>query len=62
MTALNSAYSFVKGAEPLRKIESRREVIDRLVAETTECAYFLRDYLSETDFSMNFMCPTSTSP
>jgi hypothetical protein len=46
MTALNSAYSFVQGAESLAKIENRREIIDKLVAETTQCAYFLRDYLS----------------
>ena len=41
---MDDVFSFVKEAEPIKKIESQGRVIELMVHQTTECAYFIREY------------------
>src|SRR6266550_1495782 len=41
---MDDVFSFVKEAEPMKKIESHGPIIERLSQQATECAYFIRDY------------------
>jgi len=41
---MDDVFSFVKEAEPIKKIESHGRVIELMVQQTTECAYFIREY------------------
>jgi hypothetical protein len=50
INVLNAAYDFVNAAEPLKKIENRQRSFGQLLKETNECAYFIREYLSDPDF------------
>jgi hypothetical protein len=37
-------YDFLQDAHPLEKIRSYRKTVERLVRQTTECAYFIAEY------------------
>ena len=41
---MDDVFSFVKEAEPIKKIESHRPIIELMSQQATECAYFIRDY------------------
>ncbi len=41
---MDDVFSFVKEAEPIKKIESHGQIIELVSQQTTECAYFIRDY------------------
>ena len=41
---MDDVFSFVKEAEPIKKFESQGQVIELMVHQTTECAYFIRGY------------------
>ena len=41
---MDDVFSFVKEAEPVKKIESHGPIIERMSQQATECAYFIRDY------------------
>ena len=49
---MDDAYSFVKEAEPIKKIESHGRIILLMAQQTTECAYFIRDYAANKGFCM----------
>jgi len=42
--AMDDVFSFLEEAEPIKKIESHGRVIELMVQQTTECAYFIREY------------------
>jgi hypothetical protein len=50
INVLNAAYDFVNAAEPLKKIENRKKTLEQLLKETNECAYFIREYITDGDF------------
>src|SRR6266550_1375217 len=41
---MDDVFSFVKEAEPVKKIESHGPIIGLMSQQATECAYFIRDY------------------
>ncbi len=41
---MDDVFSFVKEAEPMKKIESHGPIIELMSQQATECAYFIRDY------------------
>lgn len=45
-----SMYAFMKDANPLEKIKSYERTDGRLVRQTTDCAYFITAYVSESSF------------
>ena len=47
---MDDIYSFVHEAEPVNKINSHRDIIAVMVKQTTECAYFIRDYAMDKNF------------
>ncbi|KIM85063.1 hypothetical protein PILCRDRAFT_817902, partial [Piloderma croceum F 1598] len=47
---MDDVYSFVKEAEPMKKIESHRRIVALMAQQTTECAYFIRDYAMNKSF------------
>ena len=47
---MDNIYSFVEEAEPMKKIESFCRVVELIAQQTTECAYFIRDYAMGKDF------------
>ncbi|KIM86900.1 hypothetical protein PILCRDRAFT_815342 [Piloderma croceum F 1598] len=47
---MDDVYSFVKEAEPMKKIESHRRIVALMAQQTTECAYFIRDYAKIKSF------------
>ena len=51
---MDDVYSFVKEAEPIKKIESHGRIILLMAQQTTECAYFIRDYAMNKNFCMLF--------
>ena len=46
--SMNDAYAFVDAAEPLKTINTRPKIVKRLAQQTTDCAYFIRDYADKT--------------
>jgi hypothetical protein len=50
---MDDVYSFVKEAEPMKKIESHRRIVALMAQQTTECAYFIRDYVMNKSFCMS---------
>jgi hypothetical protein len=47
---MDDVFSFVKEAEPIKKIESHGRIIELMAQQTTECAYFIRDYAMNKSF------------
>ena len=47
---MNDVYSFVQEAEPIKKVESNLKIIELIEQQTTECAYFIRDYAMNKNF------------
>jgi hypothetical protein len=50
---MDDVYSFVKEAEPVKKIESHGRIVALMAQQTTECAYFIRDYAKNKSFCMS---------
>src|SRR6202050_4049979 len=50
---INDIYSFVKQAEPMKKIQSHGRIVALMAQQTTECAYFIRDYAMNKNFCMS---------
>lgn len=50
VSVMNAAYEFVQEAVPLKQIESQAKIINCLIQQTIECAYFIRDYTKNKDF------------
>jgi hypothetical protein len=55
LLALDDVYSFISEVETLKKIESHREVIARLMKQTTICAHFISSYAEKKNFCMMFL-------
>jgi hypothetical protein len=49
---MDDVYSFVKEASPVRKIKSHCRIVVLMTQQTTECAYFIRDYATNKSFCM----------
>jgi len=47
---MNSVYSFIQEAETLSYIESHRQIVAVIAQQTTDCAYFIRDYTINKNF------------
>ena len=47
---MDDAFSFVKEAEPVKKIKSHGPIIEVMSRQATECAYFIRDYAMNKGF------------
>ena len=47
---MDDVYSFVEEAEPIKKVESNLRIIELIEQQTTECAYFIRDYAMNRSF------------
>ncbi|KIK60577.1 hypothetical protein GYMLUDRAFT_244151 [Collybiopsis luxurians FD-317 M1] len=44
---MDDIYAFVKEAEPLRRIESHKEVMNRISQQTVDCGYFISAYCAD---------------
>ena len=53
LKVMDDVYSFVKEAEPIKKIESLGGIMALMAKQTTECAYFIRDYAMNKSFCMS---------
>lgn len=47
---MSDVYSFVHEADPLKNIESQKQILALMAQQTTECAYFIRDYAKNKNF------------
>ena len=54
---IDDVLSFVKEAEPVKKIKSHGRIIALMAQQTTECAYFIRDYATNKSF-----CRSASTP
>jgi hypothetical protein len=54
---MDDILSFVKEAEPVKKIESHGRIIALMAQQTTECAYFIRDYATNKSFCRSAYTP-----
>ena len=50
VSIMDDVFSFVKEAEPMKKIEAQGRIIALIAQQTTECAYFIRDYATNKSF------------
>jgi hypothetical protein len=53
--AMDDIFSFVHEAEPVSKIKSHQEIIVVMTKQTTECAYFIRDYAMDKSFGKSIL-------
>jgi len=53
--AMDDIFSFVHEAEPISKIRSHQEIIVVMTKQTTECAYFIRDYAADKSFGKSVL-------
>ena len=53
LEVIDDVYFFVHEAEPVKKIESHGRIIMLMAQQTTECAYFIRDYAMDKSFCMS---------
>jgi hypothetical protein len=51
-----SLYDFLHDADPLEKIRSYEKTVERLVRQTTECAYFVAEYRKIESFGKWMVC------
>lgn len=49
---MRDVYAFVIEAEPLKKLDVFRPILEVMVKQTIECAYFLQDYARIKSFGM----------
>ena len=47
---MGDLYAYVADAYPIEKITSYKETLRRLLAQTTECSYFIGEYRKVTQF------------
>jgi hypothetical protein len=52
LEVIDDVYFFVHEAEPVKKIESHGRIITLMAQQTTECAYFIRDYAMDKSFCL----------
>src|ERR1700683_2266832 len=45
-------YSFVQESDPIQRIKPQCQIVSLMTQQTTECAYFIRDYLMRKNFCM----------
>jgi hypothetical protein len=58
LDAMNDSYDFVDHTKPLRiedLSDTRKEIIKKLLQQTYDCAWFIRDYTSH-GFCKSFSC------
>jgi hypothetical protein len=53
LEVMADSYAFVLEAEPVKKIESHKRIVAVMAQQTTECAYFIREYAMNTNFSVS---------
>ena len=59
---MDDIYSFVHEAEPVNKINSHKDIIVVMAKQTTECAYFIRDYATDKNFGKSSLTLWLHSP
>jgi hypothetical protein len=47
---MSDAFTFIQEAEALEKIQMLKPTTLKLAQQTTECAYFIRDYAKDRSF------------
>ena len=50
VATMASMYGFLQDANPLEKIKSYEQTVERLVRQTAECAYFIAEYSKTESF------------
>ena len=59
---MDDVFSFVKEAEPIKKIKSHGQIIELMSQQATECAYFIRDYaINKSLCRSSYTAPRSVS-
>ena len=54
---MNDTFDIVEKADQLRR-ESKSKIVMRMVQQTTECAWFIRDYMKIEEFcTLDMMIP-----
>jgi len=59
--AMNDAYEFFTIGEQVEDVKARRDILKNLVGQTTECAFFIRDYAGDTVFGKSTLYATKAS-
>lgn len=49
MRTMHDTYDLITTIEALRHLQKRKEIVDAIVQQTIECAFFIRDYVDERD-------------
>ena len=49
---MSDLYAYITNVFPIEKIISYKETLKRLLAQTTECSYFIIEYQKVTQFSL----------
>ena len=49
---MRDVYVYVADAYSMEKIDTYKETLRRLLAQTTECSYFIGDYQKVTQFGV----------
>jgi hypothetical protein len=50
LETMSDTFSFVHDAEPLGKVQMLKSTVLLMAQQTTECAYFIRDYAKDSSF------------
>ena len=53
---MESIYTFIAGADPIRRVKSQSDILDKIFLQTFECARFIVRYAGNTSF-----CKSSSS-
>ena len=48
--SMGYAYDFITLVDPFQAIKARHGAVERLARLTMDCAYFLRDYIGQSNF------------
>lgn len=49
MRTMHDTYDLITTIEALRHLQKRKEIVDAIVQQTIECAFFIRDYVDKRD-------------
>ena len=52
---MGDLYAYVADAYPIEKIISYKETLRKLLAQTTECSYFIGEYRKVTQFGTRLL-------
>ena len=52
---MQALYALLKGTDPSKYDGPQRKIVTSLAHQTIECAYFLRQYASDTSFCKSYV-------